>query len=219
MKKTILNTSEINNIITLYQNGKSLEEIKELTNISIFIIKRTLKENGIKIRKAGGKYKGGKSASNKRYNDTHKNLCKNLQKKWKEKNKDKIQKHENNWRKRKQLEKLNSLIDLSFEDVISLNKKRKIVNIPIKHKSIIISKKFLSEFKNIHGKEELKKQIPEILTFLRKYHPGFPFPPQEEELNRIIDVIKNYDYSKLYWDELSFKNSASSIGNNYLKHF
>ena len=55
-----------------------------------------------------------------------------------------------------------------------------------------------------------------FLKFIRTFHPDFPYPPQEEKLNDIIEKISKYDLVRVY-DSKEFKNNISNIGVNYLK--
>jgi hypothetical protein len=64
----------------------------------------------------------------------------------------------------------------------------------------------------------MKSFVPDLVTFFRKYHPEFPYPVLEEDLLNVRSQIKNYDFSTVYHDEKSFKNTTSPVGNNYLKH-
>jgi len=90
MKKIIIDKGTENEIIRLY-NEEYLDSpsISEKLNIKKHIVLRILKENNANIGPSGRKYKGGKSASDKRHYQKNKEKKLSYHKEWYEENKDK----------------------------------------------------------------------------------------------------------------------------------
>ena len=64
----------------------------------------------------------------------------------------------------------------------------------------------------------MEKYIPLLLKFIRTFHSEFPYPENNDNLNDIINTIKNYDLSRVYDENTNtFSNICYSIGNTYLK--
>jgi len=80
----------------------------------------------------------------------------------------------------------------------------------------IISKEYLQQYIENKGKDKLENYIPLLLKFIRTYQKNFPIVESKEELNKIINKIKTYDFSKIYENKI-FKNNISNIGVSYLK--
>lgn len=115
--------------------------------------------------------------------------------------------------------KNNKLNDLTFETIEFLAYDNdNVIKNKLLYKTPILTKEYLIDYKNKFGKEKMKEYIPSLVQFLRLYHPEFPYPPLEEYLSSIKSKIKSYDFASVYWDEKSFKNASSTVGNNYLKH-
>jgi hypothetical protein len=90
MRKLILSVEQIEEILRLY-NEELLGSpaISEKLKINKQIILRTLKENGVNLGPSGRRFMGGKSASDKRNYNKHKEKRLKYHKKWYTQNKDK----------------------------------------------------------------------------------------------------------------------------------
>lgn len=102
MKKVILTQEQIDEIISIYQEGEiGMRIIGEKFNVSREVIKRILTENNIQLTKPGQKFKGGKSEADKRYQKKIKNngVSSHRYKKWVQNNKEKVKAKQNEWRK------------------------------------------------------------------------------------------------------------------------
>lgn len=90
MKKIIIDKDIENEIIRLYnEEYLGSPSISEKLNINKHIVLRILKENNVNIGPSGRKYKGGKSASDKRHYNKNKEKILTYHKEWYEENKDK----------------------------------------------------------------------------------------------------------------------------------
>jgi len=90
MKKIIPTEKEIEQIkIMFVDEFKGLREISENFGWSTFTISRILKENGVFIKGSGRKFLGGKKVADKKYREKNKEKLYNNHKKWYEENKDK----------------------------------------------------------------------------------------------------------------------------------
>ena len=90
MKKIIIDKGTENEIIRLYnEEYLGSPSISEKLNIKKHIVLRILKENNANIGPSGRKYKGGKSASDKRHYQKNKEKKLSYHKEWYEENKDK----------------------------------------------------------------------------------------------------------------------------------
>ena len=115
--------------------------------------------------------------------------------------------------------KNNKLNDITFDAIdFLISDNENITKEYLRYEVPILTKEYLLSYKEKFGKEKMKENIPNLVKFFRIYHPKFPYPMLAEYLSSIRSKIKNYDYSAIYWDEKSFKNASSSIGNNYLKY-
>jgi hypothetical protein len=115
MKKITVNSDTIKEILRLYNEElMGSPSISKKLNINKHIVLRVLRENGVKIGSSGMKYKGGKSASDKRNYHKHKEKkseyhkiwaqdkkehLKEYQKKWRDENRDKWRKTKRNYEK------------------------------------------------------------------------------------------------------------------------
>jgi len=101
MKKIIIDKDLECEIIRLY-NEEYLKSpsISEKLDIKKHIVLRILKENNVKIGSSGRKYKGGKSASDKRNYQKHKEKKLIYYKKWSEKNREHLNEYHQKWRKK-----------------------------------------------------------------------------------------------------------------------
>jgi hypothetical protein len=90
MRKLILTEEQTKEILRLY-NEELLGSpaISEKLKITKQIVLRTLKENGVNLGPSGRRFIGGKSASDKRTYNKHKEKRLNYHKKWLSENKDK----------------------------------------------------------------------------------------------------------------------------------
>lgn len=215
----VLTQVQIDQIIELYATENlGFNDIESQLNLSRIVVKRILTESGVEIRKVGRVFNGGKSVANKKYKDKHKAYCKAVNKEWRSNNQDKLNSAQKRWRDKKMLLKLSTLTDLTFDQIAIYVNMQKIINTPLSDTDVILSKAYLEDFKTKYGVEEMKLQIPNVVSFIRKYHPKFPYPNPTSSLREISDKIRNYDYTTIYKDEKSFKNATSPVGNEYLKH-
>ena len=77
MKKYVFSDSEIEEIIRLYNDEMlGTPTIGKKFNVDKGVINRILKKNNITMGPSGGKFKGGKSASDKRYREKEENKLK-----------------------------------------------------------------------------------------------------------------------------------------------
>jgi hypothetical protein len=101
MKKIIIDKDTVNEIIRLYnEEYLGSPSISEKLNIKKHIILRVLKENNVKVGSSGMKYKGGKSASDKRHYQKHKEKKLTYHKKWSENKKEHLIKYHKEWREK-----------------------------------------------------------------------------------------------------------------------
>ena len=90
MKKIIPTEKEIEQIKIMFVDElKGLREISENFGWSTFTISRILKENGVFIKGSGRKFLGGKKVADKKYREKNKEKLYNNHKKWYKENKDK----------------------------------------------------------------------------------------------------------------------------------
>lgn len=90
MKKIEVSENQISEIIRLYnEEFLGSPSISERLGINKHIVLRVLKENNVKVGPSGMKYKGGKSASDKRTYNKHKEKRLSYHKKWYQENKEK----------------------------------------------------------------------------------------------------------------------------------
>ena len=91
-------------------------------------------------------------------------------------------------------------------------------NYSISYNQKIILKEYFKNYIETKGKSKLEKYIPLLLKFIRTFHSEFPYPENNDNLNDIINTIKNYDLSRVYDENTNtFSNICYSIGNTYLK--
>jgi len=90
MKKIEVTEHQVGEIIRLYnEEFLGSPSISERLGINKHIVLRVLKENNVKVGPSGMKYKGGKSASDKRTYNKHKEKRLSYHKKWYQENKEK----------------------------------------------------------------------------------------------------------------------------------
>lgn len=89
MKKIIPTEEEIKQIKTMFVDElKGLREISKKFNWSTFTVSRILKENGISIKGSGRKFLGGKKVADKRYRKKNKEKLNEYTKNWYKQNKE-----------------------------------------------------------------------------------------------------------------------------------
>jgi molecular chaperone DnaK (HSP70) len=89
MKKITPTDEEIKQIKTMFVDElKGLREISKKFNWSTFTISRILKENGVSIKGSGRKFLGGKKIADKKYRQKNKEKIDNYVKDWYEQNKE-----------------------------------------------------------------------------------------------------------------------------------
>ncbi len=101
MKKIIIDKNIENEIIRLYnEEYLGSPSISEKLNINKHIVLRILKENKVNIGPSGRKYKGGKSASDKKHYNKKKEKILTYHKEWYEENKYKWKKYIKEYREK-----------------------------------------------------------------------------------------------------------------------
>lgn len=89
-------------------------------------------------------------------------------------------------------------------------------NIPLHQK--ILNKEYFSWVKENKNVNYLKTKINTLYKFIQTYSPQLPkYESSENDLNKIITYIKNYNYSKFYMDMDYDHKSIPNCGNGYLK--
>ena len=89
MKKTILTEEQVSEILRLYNEElMGSPSISEKLKIHKTIILNTLRESGIKIGLSGRRFIGGKKVSDKKYREKNKNKIDEYSKNWYEQNKE-----------------------------------------------------------------------------------------------------------------------------------
>ena len=82
----------------------------------------------------------------------------------------------------------------------------------------VIQKTYFEKFLKYKGEDKLKKYVSLLLKFIKTFHPQFPYLEQKENLQDIMNVISNYDLTRIYDNKNNiFKNNTYCIGINYLK--
>jgi len=99
MKKITVNSDTIKEILRLYNEElMGSPSISKKLNINKHIVLRVLRENGVKIGSSGMKYKGGKSASDKRNYHKHKEKKSEYHKIWAQDKKEHLKEYQKKWR-------------------------------------------------------------------------------------------------------------------------
>jgi len=91
-------------------------------------------------------------------------------------------------------------------------------NYDISWKQVIASKYYFKKYIEIKGKEKLRKYASLLLKFIRTFHPPFPYPSLEENIQGITTQIQTTDYSSILENKTFISNRCHSVGHNYLKH-
>ncbi len=116
MKKTIFTEEEIQQIIRLYTEEQfGLAKIGLLYNVSKSAIKTLMRDRGVELDTPGQKFRGGKSAADKRYAERHKKEIAEYNKLWQQENRDQLRKYHTGWRT-KNREHVRSYARRSFND-------------------------------------------------------------------------------------------------------
>jgi hypothetical protein len=99
MKKTAFSEDEIKTIIRLYTDDKfGMAKIGKLYDVSKSAIRTLLHEQGIQLDTPGQRFRGGKSAADKRYAEKHKNEIAEYNAKWQKENRDALRAYHTEWR-------------------------------------------------------------------------------------------------------------------------
>jgi len=100
MKKIELNEKEINEILKLYKEDLlGSPAISKILGISKQVILRTLKENGISFTSSGRRFIGGKKVAEKKYREKNKNKLTEYHREWTKDKKDYLKKYIEEYRK------------------------------------------------------------------------------------------------------------------------
>ena len=109
-----------------------------------------------------------------------------------------------------------------FSDIneldIELKKNIYIPDYSITWKQIISSKEYFTRYISVKGKEKLRKYASLLLKFIRTFHPPFPYPSLEENIQGITTQIQTTDYSSILENKTFISKRCHSVGHNYLKH-
>ena len=100
-KKIILTEKQIKECVDLYSKGNiGLRKLADKYGVSRHVIRNMITENGGKIDKIGGKWKGGRKEASKRYNSKPevKQQKKENHKKWSEENQQHLNDYHKQWR-------------------------------------------------------------------------------------------------------------------------
>lgn len=99
MRKTYFTPEESQKIIRLYRDEHiGLANIGKLFGVSRTAIKKELTIHGIDLDPSGQKYRGGKSAADKRYAAKHKTEIAEYNTKWQKENRAKLRNYHKKWR-------------------------------------------------------------------------------------------------------------------------
>ena len=102
---------------------------------------------------------------------------------------------------------INNLKEVSYQPDYSLVYKQK-----------IITKEFFKDYIEVKGREKLKKYVPLLLKFIRKFQVEFPYPDCYENISEVTSNIRDFDYTKFHnKEENIFRNKTSYKGCNLLK--
>lgn len=101
MNKIIPTKKEIEQIKIMFVDElKGLREISENFGWSTFTISRILKENGVFIKGSGRKFLGGKKVADKKYREKNKEKLYNNHKKWSKENRKRLKEYHKEWRQK-----------------------------------------------------------------------------------------------------------------------
>jgi len=90
----------------------------------------------------------------------------------------------------------------------------------VKYDSIIVPKEYFIRYKEKAGVEKLSSYIRILIKFVRTFNPEFIKKQCNENINDIIEKIKNYNFNNILNDNIFNNIKCSSIGISYLKnHF
>jgi hypothetical protein len=99
MKKTIFTEEEIQQIIRLYTEEQfGLAKIGLLYNVSKSAIKTLMRDREVLLDTPGQKFRGGKSAADKRYAERHKKEIAEYNKEWQKENRAQLREYHRGWR-------------------------------------------------------------------------------------------------------------------------
>jgi predicted DNA-binding protein YlxM (UPF0122 family) len=99
MRKSYFTPEETESIIRMYTNEQiGMAKIGSLFNVSKSAIRTLLKTNNIMLDEPGQKYRGGKSATDKRYAAKHKKEIAEYNKNWQKENRAKLRNYHRGWR-------------------------------------------------------------------------------------------------------------------------
>lgn len=99
MKKTAFSEDEIRTIIRLYNEDKfGMAKIGNLYGVSKSAIHTLLHEQGVQLDTPGQRFRGGKSAADKRYAEKHKTEIAEYNTQWQKENRPKLRDYHKKWR-------------------------------------------------------------------------------------------------------------------------
>ena len=98
-KKIVLTTEQINECINLYVNElMGTPSISEKMGIHKTIVIRTLKENNIELGPSGRRNIGGKSVADKKYREKNKDKLNEYHKQWSKTKRKELREYHSTWR-------------------------------------------------------------------------------------------------------------------------
>ena len=101
MKRKKFSQEEVNKIIKMYtEEYKGTPTISEEFNCSKAVINRTLRENNIQLGPSGRKWTGGKEVADKKWREKNKDKINDYHKEWFQKNKDHRKQYHKEWREK-----------------------------------------------------------------------------------------------------------------------
>jgi hypothetical protein len=99
MKKIVFSEEQIKDMVHMYTvEIKGLKPIGIKYGVSNYVIKRTLKENGVEIDTPGQRFKGGRKVANKRWQEKNKERLSEYHKQWSKKNREHLRNYHQQWR-------------------------------------------------------------------------------------------------------------------------
>lgn len=114
--------------------------------------------------------------------------------------------------------KLYRILTSNIPTEININSIIKNSDVPCYNLSIydvVLTKEYLNNYVNKHGKSKLESKINIILKFFRVMYNGFPPLEYRENLDTVISYLHDFNYD-ISTDIIN--NNISNVGINYLKY-
>jgi hypothetical protein len=117
---------------------------------------------------------------------------------------------------------LNNVIDKSTDKetlIQNIKQYNKINDLSLKYDDVVIQKDYFKNSIDSKGKPYVESFVWLLKKFIKNFHPDFPYPLLNEDLNVVLSSIHNYTFDRIYDGNVrTFSNNISTIGHNYLKH-